>query len=155
MLTTECDFCQQNPLMVLKTGAFSRIVIPIRLHVLPKDGGHLIVTPIRHVQNRILLTESEAIEIWKLSIISAKALSMLLKVDWFNFQENGNWTVDDPSCHLHLHVYGRDRKSLNQPFGEALRFPLRAEIDGVDYGKYSNEMVDKLREFIENIEKMK
>lgn len=146
-MNDKCSFCEPLPKHILKTGKCSRILIPERLHVPPEDGGHLIVSPIRHVRNRIMLSEREADEIWRFSIISANLLNLLLRVDWYNFQENGNWTVDNPQkCHMHLHVYGRSADSLNQPFGEALRLPLKSEIENWNFGKYTEAMISKLQE---------
>lgn len=150
-MSQKCIFCEPIPRQILKTGPWARILIPERLHLPPEDGGHLIVAPIRHVRNRILLSESEATEIWRFSIISAKLLKLLLGIDWYNFQENGNWTVDDPiKCHMHLHVYGRAINSKNQPFGEALRLPLKAEIETWNFGKYTKSMENKLQEYAKN-----
>jgi len=143
-----CFFCDPPQKDILKIGTWARILIPERLHVLPEDGGHLIVSPIRHVRNRIMLSENEAKEIWHFSNISAKLLNMLLNVDWYNFQENGNWTVDKPKkSHMHLHIYGRSVDSKNQPYGEALRFPQKSEIDGWNFGEYTEGMRNKLREY--------
>jgi len=146
-VTHKCSFCEPLRKHILKTGTWARILIPEWLHVPPEDGGHIIVSPIRHVRNRIMLSESEANEIWRFSIISAKLLSLLLSVDWYNFQENGNWTADNPQkCHMHLHVYGRSADSKNQTFGEALRLPLRSEIESGNFGKYTEGMRNKLQE---------
>ena len=148
----KCSFCEPLPKHILKTGTWARILIPKRLHVPPEDGGHLIVSPIRHVRNRIMLSESEATEIWRFSIISAKLLNLLLNVDWYNFQENGNWAADNlQKCHMHLHVYGRSADSKNQKFGEALRLPLRSEIECWNFGEYTEGMRNKLKEDTKNL----
>ena len=152
-MSPKCNFCEPSPQQILKTGSWTRILIPDRLHISPEDGGHLVVAPIRHVRNRILLSESEATEIWRFSIISANLLKLLLNIDWYNFQENGNWTVDDPiRCHMHLHIYGRDRSSKSQPFGEALRLPLKIEIESWKFGKYTKSMEKKLHEYAKDFE---
>lgn len=100
------------------------VVVPDRPHISVADGGHLLVVPKRHVRDRRDLTDQEALDIFKGSRIAAEALAAAFGTDWFNFQENGNWSLDGESDpHMHLHVYGRARTAVHQPFGEALRFP--------------------------------
>ncbi|MCA1790514.1 MAG: hypothetical protein LC667_11855 [Thioalkalivibrio sp.] len=110
-------------------GAHCNLLAPSRPHLSLEDGGHLVVVPHRHVANRLALMEAEALEMWRVSCIGALALAEIVGVDWYNFQENGNWTVNEEAVrHLHLHIYGRSRDSARQPFGEALRFPERKEL---------------------------
>jgi diadenosine tetraphosphate (Ap4A) HIT family hydrolase len=151
-METKCIFCNPFAEQILKANSSARILIPIRLHIAPEDGGHLIVAPLRHVRNRLEINEVEAKEIWKLSIHAAKLLELLLNIDWYNFQENGNWTVDDPqACHMHLHVYGRSRISEKQPFKEALRFPLKREWSDWKDSKYSDSMIGFLHEAVKKL----
>jgi hypothetical protein len=43
-----------------------------------------------------------------------------------NYQENGNWSALRPEGpYLHLHLYGRARSAVKQPFGEALYLPSK------------------------------
>lgn len=62
-------------------------------------------------------------------MVGADALGAVFGSEWCNYQENGNWGVDRPERqHMHVHVYGRTVGAVAQPYGEALRFPFRAEI---------------------------
>jgi len=105
------------------------VALPERPHISIADGGHLVVVPTRHVKDRRDLIEREFLQMFYGSKLAAGALSVAFGVDWFNFQENGNWSLGtDGQPHLHLHVYGRARAALEQPFGEALRFPERRQL---------------------------
>jgi len=151
-MNDECQFCNPNEEQILKTGKFARILIPARLHVNPEDGGHLIVIPIRHVTNRLYLSEDEAIEMWRFSIICSQLLKHTLGTEWYNFQENGNWMVNSPAKnHLHLHIYGRLVASKSQPFGEALKFPLKTEFKNWDFGHYTPQMINTFHEYIDKV----
>ena len=141
----KCQYCQPRPDLILKTGDYGRILVPQYLHIDPQDGGHLVVVPNRHVSNRLQLTKDESVEMWEFSVIAAKSLSRLLSIDWYNFQENGNWTVDNPNlCHLHMHIYGRDRQSKNNPFGETL---ILMPPEKRKHTPYSANQIEILRKF--------
>lgn len=107
----------------------ARLLVPPRPHISPQDGGHLVATPKLHVRSRRDLTSNALLAVELLSIVAADALETVFGNAWFNFQENGNWGVDHPERqHMHVHVYGRTSDAVEQPFGEALRFPLREQI---------------------------
>lgn len=142
-----CAYCNPQSNAVLSERQHCLLIVPERLHIPPSDGGHLIVVPRRHLATRAELSEDEVLDMWRLSLVGARALSAVLSVDWFNYQENGNWTVENPEQrHLHLHVYGRHRDSVSQPFGEALRFPLKNDIVVSQLASYSEEQVNLLRQ---------
>ena len=90
--------------------------------------------------------------LFELMEVTSQLISLLLNIDWYNFQENGNWTVDDAQrCHMHLHVYGRDRQSVKQPFGEALSFPTRKENSNSELVEYSESQVNQLRKYAKEL----
>ncbi|TLN27276.1 HIT domain-containing protein [bacterium] len=145
---SDCGFCNPTSSLLLVEGRERLLLAPERLHVAAFDGGHVLVVPRRHLATRAELLPDEVLEMWRLSLVGARALSTLLSAEWFNYQENGNWTVDEPRHrHLHLHVYGRRRDSTLQPFGEALRFPLKRDLAASPSVSYSTEQLGFLREY--------
>jgi len=129
VVAQNCGLCRVDPANVLVRGARAMLLVPNAPHVSIRDGGHLLVTTMRHVQSRVDFSDEEAREVHQLTVQAARALLNLAWANWINFQENGNWSVDTPAGpHSHTHVYGRWRGSTNQPFGEPLRLPTSAEL---------------------------
>ena len=124
-----CGLCHVDPANVLVRVTRAVLLLPNAPHISVRDGGHLLVTTVRHVESRVDYSDEEAREVHQLTVLAARALRDLTWADWINFQENGNWSVDAPAGpHSHTHVYGRSRQSTNQPFGEPLRLPTSAEL---------------------------
>lgn len=138
-----------NPDRRLGTTHVAAVVLPERSHISPHDGGHLVVTVRRHQPSRRDLTSVERAHLDALSLVASDALEHVLATDWFNFQENGNWGMS----HVHLHVYGRSRQAIDQPFGEALRFPLRAARESWRVADLTGQQVERLRQHIVNSSK--
>ncbi|HEX8690098.1 MAG TPA: hypothetical protein VF729_07630 [Solirubrobacterales bacterium] len=84
-----------------------------------------------------------------LTMIAADALRAVFGADWQNFQENGNWQKHPGRGHAHIHVYGRRRDAREQPFGEALRFPLRSERDEWQVQAPTPDEVEEIRVFVQ------
>lgn len=119
------------------------------MHIPLEDGGHLLVMPKRQVSDRTKLCPVELLEIDYFSIMAAAVLGHFFKANWINYQENGNWGLDRPSSqHMHLHVYGRKRCSQTQIFGEALRFPPRAQKDLLSFPPFSERKVLQIQSWI-------
>jgi diadenosine tetraphosphate (Ap4A) HIT family hydrolase len=113
------------------------VVVPYVPHITREDGGHLIIIPKRKVRDRQEFSQSEAHELIDLSIKLGDAMvkgliARGIDVGRINYQDNGNWSVNDPSMHLHL--YGRAKSAIVQPYGHALNFPLP------DTGFYDNNI---------------
>ncbi|MCJ8338935.1 MAG: hypothetical protein MJK10_10720 [Pseudomonadales bacterium] len=87
------------------------------------DGGHLVVEPRRHISDRIDCSEREAIELMAASMLAAKAMYSVLKVEKVNYQEMGNWSLDaSQTAKLHIHIFGRHKQQRYQQRGESIRF---------------------------------
>ena len=85
--------------------------------------------PKLHVRSRRDLSAGALRSVELLTMVAADALEAVFGTPWFNFQENGNWGLDHPERqHMHIHVYGRASDAVDQPYGEALRFPLREQV---------------------------
>ena len=95
------------------------------------DGGHITITPKRKIVDRQELTQKEAIELMKLSIIAGEALRQVMiahgvNIGRINYQDNGNWSVfEAEGPQLHLHLFGRAKEATCQKYGQALYFPHR------------------------------
>jgi diadenosine tetraphosphate (Ap4A) HIT family hydrolase len=124
-----CHACAPDDAYVLCETEEARVLLPPRPHISPQDGGHLVAVPKRHVRSRRDLSAEELLSVELLTMVAADALEAVFGTPWCNFQENGNWSLDRPEGqHMHVHVYGRTTVAVDQPYGEALRFPLRAEV---------------------------
>lgn len=87
------------------------------------DGGHLVVEPRRLIADRIDCSEREAVELMAASMLAAKAMYQVLKVEKVNYQEMGNWSLDkQQNVKLHIHIFGRHQQQRYQQRGESMRF---------------------------------
>jgi len=148
-MNTPCCYCSGKPKEILFAGVSANIVLPNRPHISPHDGGHLQVVPRRHVSERSQLDPFESLETIFLSVIAGDSLRSVVGAGWINYQENGNWSVDTPTLqHLHLHVYGRTKWALKQPFGEALKFPSKESFAKMSIDRFSERQVEEIITFI-------
>lgn len=147
-----CSYCSLKDEEVLYVGTTCSIVVPSKQHISPHDGGHLIALPNRHVEERSRLRPVEMLEIDYLSIVASFSLQRLLNTDWFNFQENGNWSLDEPEeQHMHMHVYGRKVGSIQQIYGEALSLPLQEDFENWHVEQFSSDQIDQLGSIVRDI----
>lgn len=130
-------------LTVLHRGESCGLYLPVKPHISPGDGGHLMVIPDRLVDERSNLSPFEALELTFLSIVGSKLLRCQHGAAWINYQENGNWQLDTgKEKKLHLHIYGRSKSAKSQPYGEALSFPLRRDLDAWHVEPYTSTEID-------------
>jgi diadenosine tetraphosphate (Ap4A) HIT family hydrolase len=130
-------------LTVLHSGESCGLYLPAKPHIKPHDGGHLMVIPHRSVDERSKLSPFEALELTFLSIVGGKILESQHGAAWINYQENGNWKLDTgKETILHLHVYGRSKTAQSQPYGEALSFPLRRDLETWHVEPYTPAEID-------------
>lgn len=99
------------------------IVVPPHPHVTRSDGGHLIINPKVAVLDRTQLKREQAIELMKLTMVAGEAMATVLtqrgiEIGRINYQDNGNWRHE-----LHVHLYGRARRAMLQPWGHFLTIP--------------------------------
>lgn len=141
-----CHACEPDGAYLLCETEEARVLLPPRPHISPRDGGHLVAIPRRHVRSRRELLVEELVAVDLLTLVAADALEAVFGTAWFNFQENGNWSVDRPERqHMHVHVYGRTSDAVEQPYGEALRFPLRADVPSWRVDAPTDREREKLR----------
>ncbi|HUA95616.1 MAG TPA: HIT domain-containing protein [Acidimicrobiales bacterium] len=78
------------------------------LNAYPYASGHLLVLPIRHVEELANLTEGEGIELWETTRVAAQALGRAYAPDGINLGANlGRAAGAGIPGHLHLHVVPR------------------------------------------------
>ncbi len=105
------------------------VIVPIKPHISRLDGGHIVISGKRYINNRTELTPKEAIEVMRITMILGEAMLKGLNrnninVERINDQENGNWAyLNNEEPFFHIHLYGRVKNSTIQKWGEALYFP--------------------------------
>ncbi|PIS41944.1 MAG: hypothetical protein COT25_00355 [Candidatus Kerfeldbacteria bacterium CG08_land_8_20_14_0_20_42_7] len=106
------------------------IRVPREPHIDARDGGHIVIYPKARVSYTYKLPKRDRRELIELEAACEKAMLMKLPADHVNIQRNGNWfflehktTKKGVGPHLHVHIYGRSKKSKRQPWGQALKFP--------------------------------
>ena len=94
------------------------------------DGGHLRIFPKNNEVSCINdLSVEESIELIRLQRVVREALMTAMNkrgvaVVWVNLEDLGNWAFkrgERPV--LHIHVFGRARDAVKQPFPEAVNLP--------------------------------
>ena len=118
------------------------------------DGGHLVVEPHRHISDRIHCSEREAIELMAASMLAAKAMYQVLKVEKVNYQEMGNWSLDATEpAKLHIHIFGRHRQQRYQQRGQSIRFfpaghNIYSEVYQVHGPTQISELISAMRSIV-------
>ena len=99
-----------------------------------KDGGHILIIPSNRnsgKEHRWQLDTKIAREFMMLSMIVGEAMFKAMNkrgitLDRINFQDNGNWSIGTRVKNkVHLHLFGRAKKSKHQKRGESLYFPSK------------------------------
>jgi diadenosine tetraphosphate (Ap4A) HIT family hydrolase len=86
-----------------------------------EDGGHLILLKREKVTDRSDMTYQEAIAFMRASMIIGRAMYDVLGIERMNYEDLGNWGVDDPGgAKMHLHFFGRSREQIHQIRGHHL-----------------------------------
>lgn len=105
------------------------VAIPNPPHIDRKDGGHIVIVSKKFYNAFYEMPDEFSNELIVIAKCCGKALQQTLcskniEIGIVNYQINGNWSVH--TCDkepVHMHVYGRAKKSINQIYGEALYFP--------------------------------
>ena len=97
-----------------------------------EDGGHVRIAVKDHsCTDRTKLAPSVAVELMRLTMIVGEALEVALNrrgipVVKVNYEDLGNWAYKEgKQPFLHVHVFGRARNAMKQPFPEAVSLPDR------------------------------
>ena len=124
------------------------------------DGGHLRIFPKDHgISERREFTPEQAIEFMRLSMIAGEALEKAMNdqgipVIKINYEDLGNWAFkrgERPV--LHLHIFGRAKNAIKQPFPEAVYLPDRSSGLYDDFEAITNEDMELIKKYVEEISK--
>lgn len=86
----------------------------VLLNKYPYSSGHLMVAPFRHLGGLAGLTDGEALEVHRLSVVAMEALGRTYAPDGFNLGWNlGHAAGAGIADHVHLHVVPRWRGDTN------------------------------------------
>jgi len=84
-----------------------------------EDGGHLVVVKKEPVTDRSDLNWQEAVAFIRISMAAGKAMYDVLGVERMNYEDLGNWGLDDPGGpKMHLHLFGRSPEQIHQIRGQ-------------------------------------
>ena len=96
------------------------------------EGGHIrIRIKDLSITDRTKIEPKVAIELARLTMIVGKAFEIAMNnrgivVVKINYQDMGNWAYKKNELpYLHIHVFGRAKNSLKQPFPESVYLPDR------------------------------
>ncbi len=117
------------------------------------DGGHLILIKKDKVTDRSELTYQEAIDFMRISMAVGKAMYEVLGVERMNYEDLGNWGIDNPGgAKMHLHFLGRAKEQTHQIRGQHIfLFPKGHKIYQGHLKPLTENQVFALREKIKEI----
>lgn len=120
-----------------------------------EDGGHLILIKKEKASDRSELTMQEAIDFMRISMIVGKAMYNILKIERMNYEDLGNWGIDEPGgAKMHLHFFGRAKIQIHQIRGQHMfLYPKGHHIYKGHLNPLNKEEIDLLKLEIENISK--
>lgn len=101
-------------------------------HVTRNDGGNIRILPKRKVEDRTKLTPKLAKEFMRLTMVTGEAFKKAMskrgiELARVNYQDMGNWAFKTgKNPFFHLHIYGRAKNAVYQPYTEAVQLPDRS-----------------------------
>ena len=102
---------------------YFQVISPVPALNCRDDGGHLILIKKEKVHDRSDMTWQEAIDFMRISMAVGKAMYEYLDVERMNYEDLGNWGLDDPGgSKMHLHFFGRARVQMHQRRGTNMFF---------------------------------
>jgi diadenosine tetraphosphate (Ap4A) HIT family hydrolase len=124
------------------------------------DGGHIrIRVKDKSITDRTKLEPKLAIEMMRLTMIAGEALEISMNnlgipVVKINYQDMGNWVFkigDKPF--LHIHVLGRAKNAVKQPWPESVYLPDRKTGFYDGFEPLNEGDIKEIRKNIEKISK--
>jgi len=118
-----------------------------------EDGGHLVLEKKEKVPDRSDMTCQEAIDFMRISMIVGKAMYQVLGVERVNYEDLGNWGLDDPGgARMHLHIFGRAKEQIHQIRGHHMfLYPKGHKIYEGHLKPFTDDEVERLRAKIEEV----
>ena len=120
-----------------------------------EDGGHLILIKKEKVTDRSDMTYQEAIDFMRISMIVGKAMYEVLGIERMNYEDLGNWGVDElGGAKMHLHFMGRAKEQIHQIRGHHMfLYPKGHKIYEGHLKPLNEAEVSKLKSAIKTISK--
>lgn len=117
------------------------------------DGGHLILIKKEKVTDRSDMTYQEAIDFMRISMAVGKAMYDVLGVERMNYEDLGNWGIDEPGgAKMHLHFFGRAKEQIHQIRGHHMfLYPKGHPIYKGHLKSFSESDLSRLRQRIDEI----
>ena len=118
-----------------------------------EDGGHLILEKRKKVRDRSDMTCEEAIDFMRISMMAGKAMYDVLGVERINYEDLGNWGLEDPGGpKMHLHIFGRAKEQTHQVRGHHMfLYPKGHMIYKGHLKPFTEEEAERLRAKIEEM----
>ena len=120
-----------------------------------EDGGHLILIKKEKVHDRSDLSLQEAIDFMRISMIVGKAMYTVLSIERMNYEDLGNWGIDEPGgAKMHLHFFGRAKIQIHQVRGQHIAlFPKDHPIYQGHLNPLNEDELENIRKEIITISK--
>jgi diadenosine tetraphosphate (Ap4A) HIT family hydrolase len=120
-----------------------------------EDGGHLVLLKKQAVTDRSDMSYQEAIAFMRISMIVGRAMYDVLGIERMNYEDLGNWGIDDPDgAKMHLHFFGRSKVQVHQIRGQHLSlFPKGHPIYDGHLKPFTGDEIDKLKARIGELER--
>jgi diadenosine tetraphosphate (Ap4A) HIT family hydrolase len=123
------------------------------------DGGHIrIRIKDESITDRTKLDPKTAKELMRLTMIVGEAMEKAMNnrgipVVKINYQDMGNWAYKrGEKPFLHIHVFGRAKNSVKQPFPESVYLPDRSSGFYEGFETLNNEDIIEIQNQIKEIE---
>lgn len=99
------------------------------------------------------MTYEEAIDFMRISMMIGKAMYQVLGVERVNYEDLGNWGLDDPGGpKMHLHFFGRAREQTHQIRGHHMfLYPKGHKIYRGHLKPLTNDELRRLRRKVKEI----
>ncbi len=124
------------------------------------DGGHIrIKIKDESITDRTKLSPKTAKELMRLTMVVGEAFEKAMNcrgipVIKINYQDMGNWAYKrGEKPFLHIHVFGRAKNSIKQPFPESVYLPDRSTGFYDGFEPLDDEDVMEIRKQIQVVEK--
>jgi diadenosine tetraphosphate (Ap4A) HIT family hydrolase len=117
------------------------------------DGGHLILVKKEKVTDRSDMSYQEAIDFMRISMAVGKAMYEVLGIERMNYEDLGNWGLDDPGgAKMHLHFFGRAKEQTHQIRGHHMfLYPKDHKIYKGHLQHFTDDDLQQLKSKIEEI----
>ncbi len=146
---------KEPPNRVVYEDKYFRVVTPTLPLNCRNDGGHLLLLKKDEVTDRSDMTHQEAIAFMRISMIVGRAMYDVLGIERMNYEDLGNWGIDQPSgAKMHLHFFGRSKVQIHQIRGHHISlFPKGHPIYEGHLEPFTDEDLAKLAARIRELER--